>query len=157
MARILKNVVNAKNQSEFLFQKSYLIYIAVIILTQFPSSPAVQKLCRYIQFLSSVFCAFLKKATQKLFLVLIHLYLNVCKDYHSCTSRELVKHSTNILAIFLLHLDQSPARPVSSMVLYFLLIALVWKSMLSVCHLTTHNINHKEVPRALMLLQKYSI
>lgn len=47
--------------------------------------------------------------------------------------------------------------PVSSMVPYFLVIALLWKSMLSVCHLTTHNINHKEIPKPLMLLQKYSI
>lgn len=94
-----------------------------------------------------------------LYLVLTHLYLelNICEDYHSCSSRELVKHSTNIPAIFLLHLDQSLARPVSSMVFYFLLIALVWKSMLSVCHFTTHDINHEEVPRALMLLQKYSM
>lgn len=150
MAKILKNVANAKKvvwtsvwkKLSFLHNINYSHSICHYLLQ-----------CKNYADISSFYHQFsvsFSKGNSNLFLVLIQL--NISEDYHSCSSLELDNHNTNSPAIFLLHLDQSLARAVFSSIPYFLLIALLWKSMLSSFHLTTHNINNKEVPRALMLL-----
>lgn len=116
MATILKNVANAKKQSELHFQKSYVIYI-ILILHNINYSHSIcyhLQQCKNYADISSFYCqfsvSFLKRQLKSV--VVFDPELNISEGYHSCSSLELDNHSTNSHAIFLSHLDQSLARAV---------------------------------------------